>query len=657
MISKDTIRTITETARIEEVVSDFVGLKRRGGYFLGLCPFHSEKTPSFTVTPAKNIYKCFGCGASGDSVKFVMEHESMTYPEALRYLATKYNIEIEETKLDPEQIKAETLKESLYIINNFAKDYFKNYLTQHDTGKAIGYEYLKERGFNDKVIEKFDIGFCPEGGSIFSLEAIKKGYNKDLMILLGLSRERDSGGLYDYFRGRIMFPIHNLSGRVCGFGGRILKKNDKAPKYLNSPESDIYFKSKILYGIFQSKKSIVEKDECLLVEGYTDVISLHQAGIENVVASSGTALTKDQIRLIKRYTNNITILYDGDAAGIKAALRGIDLILEEGMNVKVLLFPDGEDPDSYSKKVSNEELEKFIAQNKQDFIRYITSLLYDEAKNDPIKISNIIKDIVSSIALIPEPIIRAMYIKECSSLMKIGEDVLTAELNKERRKNFQNKTKKETGDTTQNISEQDFVSLPKAPKQVVEFKQTLEKLEEELIRFLVNYGMQDLHILQTDDQGKEIVVTIKVADYLINELNGDGVSFENPFFSSMYNEIRTLSETNRLENLDTHFKNTEDFALKDIYIELISERYSISENWGKKHNIVVESVESRIFHSMEKVLFAFRVKKLELMRKDLSDKLKNISQEDDFESILNEIRLIDELKSKISEKLGRVILA
>ncbi len=657
MISKDTIRTITETARIEEVVSDFVGLKRRGGYFLGLCPFHSEKTPSFTVTPAKNIYKCFGCGASGDSVKFVMEHESMTYPEALRYLAAKYNIEIEETKLDPEQIKAETLKESLYIINNFAKDYFKNYLTQHDTGKAIGYEYLKERGFNDKVIEKFDIGFCPEGGSIFSLEAIKKGYNKDLMILLGLSRERDSGGLYDYFRGRIMFPIHNLSGRVCGFGGRILKKNDKAPKYLNSPESDIYFKSKILYGIFQSKKSIVEKDECLLVEGYTDVISLHQAGIENVVASSGTALTKDQIRLIKRYTNNITILYDGDAAGIKAALRGIDLILEEGMNVKVLLFPDGEDPDSYSKKVSNEELEKFIAQNKQDFIRYITSLLYDEAKNDPIKISNIIKDIVSSIALIPEPIIRAMYIKECSSLMKIGEDVLTAELNKERRKNFQNKTKKETGDTTQNISEQDFVSLPKAPKQVVEFKQTLEKLEEELIRFLVNYGMQDLHILQTDDQGKEIVVTIKVADYLINELNGDGVSFENPFFSSMYNEIRTLSETNRLENLDTHFKNTEDFALKDIYIELISERYSISENWGKKHNIVVESVESRIFHSMEKVLFAFRVKKLELMRKDLSDKLKNISQEDDFESILNEIRLIDELKSKISEKLGRVILA
>ncbi len=657
MISKDTIRTITETARIEEVVSDFVGLKRRGGYFLGLCPFHSEKTPSFTVTPAKNIYKCFGCGASGDSVKFVMEHESMTYPEALRYLAAKYNIEIEETKLDPEQIKAETLKESLYIINNFAKDYFKNYLTQHDTGKAIGYEYLKERGFNDKVIEKFDLGFCPEGDSIFSLEAIKKGYNKDLMILLGLSRERDSGGLYDYFRGRIMFPIHNLSGRVCGFGGRILKKNDKTPKYLNSPESDIYFKSKILYGIFQSKKSIVEKDECLLVEGYTDVISLHQAGIENVVASSGTALTKDQIRLIKRYTNNITILYDGDAAGIKAALRGIDLILEEGMNVKVLLFPDGEDPDSYSKKVSNEELEKFIAQNKQDFIRYITSLLYDDAKNDPIKVSNIIKDIVSSIALIPEPIIRAMYIKECSSLMKIGEDVLIAELNKERRKNFQNKTKKETGDTTQNISEQDFVSLPTAPKQAVEFKQTLEKLEEELIRFLVNYGMQDLHILQTDDQGKEIVVTIKVADYLINELNGDGVSFENPIFSSMYNEIRTLSETNRLENLDTHFKNTEDFALKDIYIELISERYSISENWGKKHNIVVESVESRIFHSMEKVLFAFRVKKLELMRKDLSDKLKNISQEDDFESILNEIRLIDELKSKISEKLGRVILA
>jgi DNA primase len=638
------------------VVGDFVGLKRKGGYYLGLCPFHNEKTPSFTVTPAKGIYKCFGCGASGDSVKFVMEHESMTYPEALRYLAARYNIEIEETKLDPEIAKAETIKESLYIINNFAKEYFIDYLQNNPSGKAIGLTYLAERGFSDTIIQKFDIGFCPEDGSLFSNEAVKKTYNNYLLIALGLTRERDNGGLYDYFRGRIMFPIHNLSGRVAGFGGRILKKSDKAPKYLNSPESEIYYKSKILYGIFQSKKSIVEKDECFLVEGYTDVVSLHQAGVENVVASSGTALTKEQIKLIKRYTNNITILYDGDAAGIKAALRGIDLILEEGMNVKVLLFPDGEDPDSYSRKVSYTELQEFISTQKKDFIRYITSLLYEDAKGDPIRVSNIIKDIVGSIALIPEPIVRAMYIKECSSLMKISEEALLSELNKVRRNNLKDKIRRQEN-AEAGIKEDDFITPDKAPKQGVSFQKTIENLEEELVKFLINYGVNDFHIIQVNEAGEEITVTVKVADYLINELVSDGVTFENPVYAGVYHEIVKLNELNELDKLDSHFKYNEDLSLKDLYIDLISERYTISENWEKKHNIFVESIESRIFHSMEKVLYAFRVKKLELMRSELSEKLKNVQQDEDFELILTEMKMIDDLKKKISDKLGRVILA
>src|ERR1035437_2106664 len=431
MIDQATIDRITEAAQIQDVVGDFVTLKKRGANLLGRCPFHNEKMPSFTVSPAKGIYKCFGCGKAGNAVNFIMEHEHYTYPEALKYLAKKYNIEIEEDERTPESVETENEKESLYIISSFAQKYFSDLLLKNEEGKAVGLSYFRERGFSDEVINKFQLGYCLSDWSGFTDEALKNGYKIEFLEKTGLTIVNDSGKQYDRFRGRVMFPIHNLSGRVIGFGGRILKADPKSPKYVNSPESDIYHKSNILYGAYQAKKTIINLDNCYLVEGYTDVISMHQSGIENVVASSGTSLTIEQIRLIGRYSKNVTVLYDSDPAGIKASLRGIDLILEEGLNVKVVLFPEGDDPDSYSKKVSATELKEYIEKKAVDFILFKTNLLLAETQGDPVKKANLIKDIIGTIAKIPDPIIRTTYLKECANLLDTDEKVLITELNKQ----------------------------------------------------------------------------------------------------------------------------------------------------------------------------------------------------------------------------------
>ena len=428
MIPKETVSQIIETARVDEVVGEYVSLKKRGANLLGLCPFHNEKTPSFTVSPAKGIYKCFGCGKAGSSVNFIMEHEHYTYPEALKYLARKYNIEIEEEELSAEQIQEANEKESLYIVTQFAASYFEEQLWKSENGRAIGLSYFKERGFHETTIEKFKLGFSPDEWEAFTKAALEKGYKLDFLEKTGLSIVKGEKQ-FDRFKGRVMFPIQNISGRVIGFGGRTLSADKKTAKYLNSPESEIYHKSKVLYGLNFAKKSIVENDNCYLVEGYTDVISFHQNEVENVVSSSGTSLTAEQIKLIKRYSSNITILFDGDAAGIKAAFRGIDMILEEGMNVKVIAFPEGEDPDSYAKSHSSEELKKFLKNNAVDFIRFKTTLLLEETTNDPIKRAGLIKEIVQSIALIPEPISRSVYLQECSKLLEIDEQSLLSELN------------------------------------------------------------------------------------------------------------------------------------------------------------------------------------------------------------------------------------
>jgi len=446
LIPKDTIDKIVEAARVEEVIGDFITLKKRGANLLGLCPFHGEKTPSFTVSPAKGIYKCFGCGKAGNSVNFIMEHESMTYPEALRYLAKKYNIEVVEKETTPEEQALQNERESLYIVSSFAQKHFSENLWTTDEGMSIGLGYFRERGFTDETIKKFQLGYSSEERKAFTRAALHAGYKADYMVKTGLSilsdRYKSEEGeikidhLFDRYSGRVIFPIHNVTGRPIGFGGRILNNDKKLAKYVNSPQSDIYDKSKVLYGLYFAKKQIVQEDNCYMVEGYTDVISMHQAGIENVVSSSGTSLTVEQIKLVHRFTNNLTILYDGDYAGIKASFRGIDLILEEGMNVKVLLFPDGDDPDSYAKKHTGEEVRAFIKKNSLDFIKFKTNLLFEEAKNNPTQKAALIKEIIESIAIIPDAITRNEYITACSNMLHTDEQTLVFQV-----KNLREKTR------------------------------------------------------------------------------------------------------------------------------------------------------------------------------------------------------------------------
>ena len=424
MIDQPTIDRITDAAQIQDVVGDYVTLRKRGVNLLGLCPFHNEKTPSFTVSPAKGIFKCFGCGKGGNSVHFIMEHEQISYYEALKYLARKYNIEVEERELSPEEMAVRNDRESMLLVNEFAQKHFTNTLLHHIDGKAIGLSYFRERGFRDDIITKFQLGYSLELRDAFTQAAMKAGYNKDYLIKTGLTIEGDNHYLGDRFRGRVMFPVHTLSGKVVAFGGRILKKDDKMAKYVNSPESEIYHKSNELYGIYFAKQAIVKQDRCFLVEGYTDVISMHQSGIENVVASSGTSLTPGQIRLIHRFTENVTVIYDGDAAGIKASIRGIDLLLEEGLNIKVLLLPDGDDPDSFARKHNASDFIEYVQQNSSDFIRFKTNLLLADAGNDPVKRAGLVLDIVRSISIIPNTAIRGEYVKECSTLLNVEEQML-----------------------------------------------------------------------------------------------------------------------------------------------------------------------------------------------------------------------------------------
>ena len=450
MIDQHTIDRILDAANIVEVVSDFVTLRRRGANYTGLCPFHDEKTPSFSVSPARGICKCFSCGKGGNSVHFIMEHEQVSYYEALKYLARKYNIEIQERELSAEEKQRKTDRESMLIVNDFAQKFFATNLLENAEGRSIGLSYFRERGFGEDIIKKFGLGYSPDKRDALAQEAMRKGYKKDYLIKTGLCIESQQGSLFDRYKGRVIFPIHSLSGKVIAFGGRILKKDEKAAKYVNSPESEVYHKSDVLYGIYHAKQAIVKNDFCYLVEGYTDVLSMHQAGIENVVASSGTALTPGQIRLIHRFTNNITVLYDGDAAGIKALLRGIDLILQEGLNIKVVLLPDGDDPDSFSKKQSAADFTAYIKAHETDFIRFKTNLLLEGAGNDPIKRATLIGDIVRTIAIVPDNILRSIYVQDCARLLSVDEKMLMREVSNIRR----DKREQETANTVHKYQQQ-----------------------------------------------------------------------------------------------------------------------------------------------------------------------------------------------------------
>ncbi|MHB8260329.1 MAG: DNA primase [Bacteroidia bacterium] len=667
MIPKDTVDKIIETARVEDVVGDFITLKKRGANLLGLCPFHGEKTPSFTVSPAKGIYKCFGCGKAGNSVNFIMEHESLSYPEALRYLAVKYNIEIVEKEITPEEKAQITEKESLYIVTNYAQKYFSDNLWNTDEGKSVGLGYFRERGFTDEIIKKFQLGFSFEDRKAFSKAALSAGYKAEYLVKTGLSILSDKhiadqpitiNDIFDRYTGRVIFPIHNGTGKVIGFGGRILNSDKKFAKYINSPQTDIYDKSKVLYGLYFAKKQITQEDNCYLVEGYTDVTSLHQAGIENVVASSGTSLTVDQIRLIHRFTNNITILYDGDVAGIKASFRGIDLILEEGMNVKVLLFPDGDDPDSYSKKVSGDDLKAFIKKNSLDFIKFKANLLFEEAKHEPVKKAALVKDIIESIAIVPDAITRNEYITECSHILQVDEQTLVFQVKATRdkkiaKKNFQPETntveEKSNSENTNQEVKDDLQRLLDADLN------PFAEQEKNLVRLLINYGTHLIDIEHLNPESETITSEVSVAEFILNELHQDELSFIDSTYQLFLYEFMLQIKSDSIPNAD-YFVKHRNPQLAQTAINLISSKDQLSERWKNKHNIFVAFETDNLKKSVNHDLFIYKEKRLQKLLREEKEKLRTATTDEEIQNILISVQKLDALKSRVNKLLGRTII-
>jgi len=652
LISKETIQTIFETVRVDEIISEFVSLKKRGVNFIGLCPFHNEKTPSFTVSPTKGIYKCFGCGKAGNAVNFLMEHEHYTYPEALKYIAKKYNIEIDEEEQSPEQIQSLNEKESLYHVSVFAQNYFSDNLLNNEEGKAIGLTYFKERGFTTETIEKFQLGYCIDKWDDFTSHAQKNAYKLTYLTQSGLTISKDNK-TYDRFRGRVMFPIHNLSGRVIGFGGRILSAEASKAKYVNSPESEIYSKSRVLYGIYYAKNSIIKNDNCYLVEGYTDVISLNQSGVENVVASSGTSLTTEQIKLIKRFTKNVTILYDGDLAGIKASFRGIDMILEEGMNVKIVMFPDGEDPDSYARDHSSEELGKFINKTAANFIIFKTNLLLEEAENDPIKKATLIKEIVNSIAIIPDIISRSVYIKECGTILNIKEQTLMNELNKILRKKFYDKNKFATKEEFPEATE--YV----ADKQIFIENTTTEIHEKNLIRLLLNFGKQEITIKEKQtkkEDNKKEPEKRNIAELIVNEIKADEMKFNNFSYQAIFDEFANIIIDNSFPD-EMIFINHADEKIRKIASDMIISPYTLSKNWKEKYDILVLTEEMQNILSQEVItsVFAFKSNFVDEEITKKQKELKSTKNSDDIKILMQEIKKLKNVSNLINKKLGRVV--
>ncbi len=639
MIPKDTVDKIIETSRIEEVVGDFVSLKRRGTSMIGLCPFHNEKTPSFHVSVGKGIFKCFGCGKGGDSVRFIMEHEKAAYPEALRYLANKYSIEIEEVENTPEERAVNDRRESLYIVSAWAAKFFQEQMHVTEEGKSIGLSYFKERGFRDDIIKKFELGYSPDIWDALTQTALTEGYNIQFLEQTGLTILKENDKFYDRFRGRVMFPIHSFTGRVIGFGGRTLKTDKAVPKYVNSPESDIYHKSNVLYGLFFAKKAMRDEDNCYLVEGYADVLSVHQAGIENVVASSGTSLTIEQIRMIGRFTKNITILYDGDDAGIKASLRGLDMILEEGLNVKIVLFPDGDDPDSYVQKFGSTEFKSHIEGNKKDFILFKTSILLKDAGNDPIKRAGVIREVVESIAKIPDGIKASVFVRECSSLLQIEERVLISELNKIRL----SKIKKGTNFNPQpvqpeNIPNPDFIEETR-------ISHTDEAQEKEIVRLLLNYGHELVH---WDD-----ITDTYIAPYIISNLAD--VTFEHPLCIQIIEEYKKQLENGELPSEQDFIKNS-DHQIADLAISMVSSPYLLSENWYSKRKIYVKNEAENLRSTILGGIFHLKKRKVDLILRKIRDEIQDEQDADNQAILMRRYMQVKEVEKGISLFLGSVIL-
>ena len=633
-------------------MGDFVNLRKRGTNLIGLCPFHNEKTPSFNVNPARNIYKCFGCGRGGDPVNFLMEHEQLSFPEALRWIANKYGIEIEEVELSDEQRAEQQLAESLFIVNQYAMEYFQQQLFDTDRGRSVGLSYFKKRGFREDTIRKFGLGYAPFGRDTFTTAAQTAGHTKEVLEKAGLIKNNR-----DFFRDRVMFTIRNLSGKVVGFGGRILQKNVKAPKYINTPETEVYNKSRILFGAYEAKQAIRKEDECIITEGYTDVISLHQSGIENVVASSGTSLTVDQIRLIKRYTPNVKVLFDGDNAGIRAALRGIDLLLEQDLNVKIVLLPDGEDPDSYLQKVGLNAFRGYLEQQAEDFIFFKANLLLADAGNDPVKRTALIKDIVGSIALIPDPLKRSLYIKECARLFGVDEQLLVGEINKI----IAQKLRKHQ----QKIAAQQQPPFPSAPPPGVgEFPDEMmppppvqekvaqgdEYQERDLVRLLLLFG--DKSFDQDNEQS--------VAQFIMSNIDDVIDNFDSPLYQRVAKEIQILVERGDRPSMD-HFMQHDTSELRQLAIDMASSPYEFSENWEKKWDVVLNQKEpdENFVKDSAHGLKRFRLRKLSRLCDENIEKLRELMANGEQEELVLYMKLqqrLQDLRNSLAKELGTVVL-
>lgn len=657
MIDQATIERILDAAQIVDVVSEFVTLRKRGVNYIGLCPFHNEKTPSFSVSPSKGVCKCFSCGKGGNAVHFIMEHEQLSYYEALKYLAKKYNIEFKERELTNEEKQAQNTRESMFVVNQFARDYFQNILKNHIEGKSVGMAYFRQRGFRDDIIEKFQLGYSIEERDALSQEAQRKGYQKEFLVKTGLCYETDDNKLVDRFRGRVLFPVHTLSGKVVAFGGRILStENKKLAKYVNSPESEIYHKSSELYGIYFAKQAIVKQDRCFLVEGYTDVISMHQSGVENVVSSSGTALTPGQIRLIHRFTNNITVIYDGDMAGIKASIRGIDMLLEEGMNIKVVLLPDGDDPDSFARKHNATDFQAYISAHEVDFIRFKTNLLVKESAQDPMKRAELISDLVKSISIIPEAIVRDVYAKECGQLLHLEQKLLITEIAKQREKLLEkgNKPERPAEAETENTPPPTVAApyttfIPQEGREGQEFY----LFEQQIIQTIIRYG-EKVIFRTTNENGEE--KTITVIEYISHELNEDHLAFHNPLHRRIFAEA---IEKGRNSNFvaQQYFIKHPDPVIGQLAAELVNNRYELSKYHSKTQKVTTD--EERLHEIAPKLITDFKTATVKEELIHIGRKLQDASVMNDpaqYSPIMQRFKDLQETLKVLAKKKGEQVV-
>ena len=660
MIDQETIQRIMDTARIEEVIGDFVSLKKRGANHIGCCPFHNEKTPSFYVSPSKGIFKCFGCGEAGDVVGFLKKHEHFTYPEALQYLARKYNIEIHEEEMTDEQRERQNERDALFHVSEFAQKYFADILYNNEMGRAVGLSYFHGRGLSDEVIRNFGLGYCLDDWSNFTEHARRNGYSDNVLEKTGLTIiKEDTGKSYDRFRGRVMFPIYSISGRVLGFSGRILSSEKQAAKYVNSPDSDIYNKSRILYGLFQARSAIAKQNKCYLVEGNIDVISMHQSGVENTVASCGTSLTVEQIRLIKRYTPNVTVLYDGDSAGIKAALRAVNLLFSEGMHVRVVLFPDGEDPDSYAQKYGSTQLQDYLASHEDNFVIFKTKVLLDGVKNDPIRKAELVKDTIQTIALVPDLIERTEYIAQCSRLLSVPEEALASELaktiNRNRQKSYEQARNENREESlhAETDTPSGPVAVPQTDAKPSISPASINSSEKHLVSLLLNYANHPIEQVIKNDDGTSVLSTHTVAEIIVSDLQYYGLTFSDPTCQTIYDYFsRTIEQG---ENVDTaHFAAVDDDGVRNLAMSLMVDTTSVSELWRKK-GIIVHSIEDNLLTDLIETINSFKMKCINDQIAENAKEMINAKDDDELLMLIARKKQLIEKRNEFGAALHRVI--